>query len=55
MQEGLTFFGPFKKVSSSLRMSDRSTLASLHIFFQPICVLMGGKCRFNFRLQFAPI
>ena len=23
--------------------------------FQTICVLMGGKCRLNFRLQFTPI
>jgi len=47
MQEGLTFFEPFMKVSSSFRVAGRSSFASLHIFFifQPICVLMGGKCR----------
>ena len=29
MQEGLPFFGPFKKVSSSFRVAGQSTLTSL--------------------------
>jgi len=36
----------------------RSVCTCVAIFFfifQPICVLMGGKCRLNFRLQFTPI